>query len=82
MKKKGGVWTSPAERAYRYLLAGRVEVFAVQDQRVQAIVTVHNGKVRIVTRTADGNWSCDCPQTHDKCAHLLAVRRVVPQDLR
>lgn len=74
-------WNSPTERAYTYLLTGKVEIVSVRDDTVEAIVTVHDGLVQVIRRDGDG-WTCTCPQTTDQCAHLIAVRRVVPVDLR
>lgn len=66
-------------KARRYLGEGRVVVQRVARDRVVATCRGDGCVYRVVywRRT----WSCDCPARSDRCAHLLAVRRVVAVDL-
>jgi uncharacterized Zn finger protein len=66
------------EKAHRYLVAGRLIVTHVGDDRIRA--KCRGGDTYRVGFDA-GQWWCTCPARGD-CSHLVALRLVTVQPAR
>jgi hypothetical protein len=66
------------QRSIRYLIEGRISVDLVERDRVRALAR-GDGKVYRLGWDRTGGWWCECP-ARTRCAHLLAVGRVVTID--
>lgn len=65
-------------KARRYLTEGRVIITRISERVVHAKV---RGDGRVYDVTWVGYWSCSCPVTTDRCAHLRAVRLVTAPEV-
>ncbi len=59
----------------RYLLSGRLTIRLVTPERIEAHVKGDSGHVYRVIHDS-GLWACSCP-AQTRCAHLVALKRVV-----
>jgi uncharacterized Zn finger protein len=69
---------SAETKARRYLVEGRLEVQRIQDDAVLARCLGDEGDVYQVRWDSQRRaWHCDCPACGPRCAHVLALARVV-----
>jgi uncharacterized Zn finger protein len=62
----------------RYLVSGRLRVERVQDDLVVASVLGDEGDLyRVRWDRERRSWACSCPALGLRCAHVLALARVV-----
>jgi uncharacterized Zn finger protein len=62
----------------RYLVEGRLEVQRVQDDEIVARCLGDEGDVYLVRWDGQRrSWRCSCPAYGPRCAHVLALARVV-----
>ncbi len=65
-------------KAHRYLAEGRLEVQRVDHEVVVARCLGDEGDTYSVRWDAEQrSWKCNCPAFGPRCAHILAVGRVV-----
>jgi uncharacterized Zn finger protein len=65
-------------KARRYLVEGRLEVQSVQGAEVVARCLGDEGDVYEVRWDGQRrSWRCSCPAYGPRCAHVLALARVV-----
>ena len=69
---------SAETKARRYLVEGRLEVQRVDSQSVLARFLGDEGDFyRVHWDEARSRWACSCPAYGPRCAHVLALARVV-----
>jgi uncharacterized Zn finger protein len=65
-------------KSARYLLEGRLEIQRVDHEVVVARCLGEEGDVYSLSWDAERRrWSCSCPAFGPRCAHVLALARVV-----
>ncbi len=64
------------DKADKYLADGRVSVLEVSD--VRAAAEVRGSETYLVQHV--GVWVCSCPARVDRCAHVVAVSKVIPRE--
>ncbi len=65
-------------KAWRYLVQGRLEIQRVHYGDILARCMGDEGDVYLVLWDAQRRaWRCDCPAYGRRCAHVLALARVV-----
>ena len=65
-------------KARRYLVEGRLEIQRAHDGNILAPCMGDEGDVYLVRWDAERRaWLCDCPAYGLRCAHVLALARVV-----
>lgn len=65
-------------KALRYLAEGRLEVERVTETAVDATCRGDEGDLyRLVWNAERSRWECSCPAYGPRCAHVLALGRVV-----
>jgi hypothetical protein len=74
-RKRETTW----EKAFRFLIEGKVQVTFVSDGRYLIRATVegdHGTYVVDYGMTQEARWSCSCPSYSADCSHARAVQRV------
>ena len=61
----------------RYLVEGRLEVQRVDSESVLARCLGDEGDFYRVHWDEERRWTCSCPAFGPRCAHVLALARVV-----
>jgi hypothetical protein len=65
-------------KSERYLVQGRVRIMRCDEDAGFLAAEVRSDAAKIyVVAFDEGAWSCSCSAFSQRCAHLLAVQRVV-----
>jgi hypothetical protein len=68
------------KKAHRLLVAGRLVVSDVGEDRIRATCDGDHDRYDVVFER--GYWSCSCPARGGGCSHLVALRLVTVQPRR
>jgi uncharacterized Zn finger protein len=69
---------SAEEKARRYLVEGRLRVERVAGPEIRARCVGDEGDVYELAWDVEArSWRCSCPAYGKRCAHVLALARVV-----